>query len=55
MVMVSLSDFECEAQRLLRLLTGDPASTFRPDQLEAILELVVERGRVLLVQRTGWG
>ena len=53
--MVSLSDFKDEALRLLRLLTGDSASTFRPDQFEAIFELVVQRGRVLLVQRTGWG
>ena len=44
-----------EALALLRRLTGDPASGFRPDQLEAILELAGDRGRVLLVQRTGWG
>lgn len=47
--------FEEEALRLLRDLTGDPASTFRPDQLEAIRMLVEQRQRVLLVQRTGWG
>ena len=40
---------------LLRRLTGDETSEFRPDQLEAILRLVSERERVLLVQRTGWG
>ena len=44
-----------EALDLLRRLTRDPASTFRPDQLEAIRRLVAERERVLLVQRTGWG
>lgn len=49
------SDFKDEAQRLLRLLTGDLSSVFRPDQFEAIVELVLQRGRVLLVQRTGWG
>lgn len=47
--------FEEEALRLLRDLTGDPASTFRPGQLEAIRMLVEQRQRVLLVQRTGWG
>ncbi len=44
-----------EALGLLRRLTGDESSTFRPDQLETILRLVVDRQRVLLVQRTGWG
>lgn len=47
--------FEEEALRLLRDLTGDPASAFRSDQLEAIRMLVEQRQRVLLVQRTGWG
>lgn len=47
--------FEEEALRLLRDLTGEPESTFRPDQLEAIRMLVEQRQRVLLVQRTGWG
>ena len=46
---------EEEALGLLRRLTGDPASTFRTDQLEVIRRLVGERQRVLLVQRTGWG
>ncbi len=40
---------------LLRELTGDPRSVFRPDQLETIERLVKQRQRVLLVQRTGWG
>ena len=39
----------------LRTLTGDPAADFRPDQLEAIRDLVEDRSRVLCVQRTGWG
>src|SRR5438046_3773628 len=43
------------AEDLLRRLTGDPASTFRAGQLEAIERLVEQRGRVLVVQRTGWG
>ncbi|MFN0026966.1 MAG: RecQ family ATP-dependent DNA helicase [Acidimicrobiales bacterium] len=44
-----------EALTLLRRLTGDPASSFREDQLEVIRRLVADRERVLLVQRTGWG
>ena len=40
---------------MLQRLTGDPAAQFRTDQLEAILALAGDRGRVLLVQRTGWG
>jgi len=44
-----------EAEELLRVLTGSPAAEFRPGQWEAIDELVARRGRVLLVQRTGWG
>ena len=44
-----------EALELLRQLTGDPATAFRPDQLQSILTLAGGRGRVLLVQRTGWG
>ncbi len=39
----------------LRDLTGDPGAEFRSDQLEAIHDVVVDRARVLCVQRTGWG
>ena len=39
----------------LRALTADDRSTFRPGQLEAIRDVVVDRARVLCVQRTGWG
>ena len=39
----------------LRVLTRDPHATFRPGQLEAIRDVVVDRARVLCVQRTGWG
>ena len=53
--MSSPSDLADEALGLLRRLTGDPVADFRPDQLDAILALAGERGRVLLVQRTGWG
>jgi ATP-dependent DNA helicase RecQ len=41
-------------RQLLRMMLG-PDATFRPGQLEAIEALVLERKRVLLVQRTGWG
>jgi ATP-dependent DNA helicase RecQ len=44
-----------DAEALLRQLTGNPAAAFRPGQLEAIERLVDDRGRVLVVQRTGWG
>jgi ATP-dependent DNA helicase RecQ len=40
---------------LLRRLTADPEASFRPGQWEAIDRLVQGRGRVLVVQRTGWG
>ncbi len=40
---------------LLRRLTGREDADFRDGQLEAIEQLVDKRGRVLCVQRTGWG
>ena len=42
------------ASELLGALAG-PDARFRPHQLEAVRDLVDERGRVLCVQRTGWG
>jgi ATP-dependent DNA helicase RecQ len=44
-----------DALAALRTLTGDPGAQFRSDQLEAIHDVVVDRARVLCVQRTGWG
>jgi ATP-dependent DNA helicase RecQ len=44
-----------EALAALRTLTGDPSAEFRTGQLEAIRDVVVDRARVLCVQRTGWG
>lgn len=32
-----------------------PGATFRAGQLEAILLLVAENARLLVVERTGWG
>src|SRR5215213_9976943 len=44
-----------EAKDALRKLTRNPEAEFREGQLEAIVQLVRDRGRVLCVQRTGWG
>ncbi|MBI5090545.1 MAG: ATP-dependent DNA helicase RecQ, partial [Actinobacteria bacterium] len=44
-----------ELVEALRSLTGRPEAEFHPHQREAIEALVTSRGRVLLVQRTGWG
>ena len=51
----SQKSFEAAALDRLRTLTGDPSTTFRRDQREAMHDLVVDRARVLCVQRTGWG
>ena len=48
-------DLAAEALACLHTLTSNQSSDFRPGQFEAIEELVVNRHRVLLVQRTGWG
>ncbi|HRC86510.1 MAG TPA: DEAD/DEAH box helicase, partial [Thermoanaerobaculia bacterium] len=53
---MSNSAFEVRrALELLRLGTRLPHAEFRPDQEEAIRHLVLGRGRLLVVQRTGWG
>ncbi len=49
------ADVRTAAAAILRELTGQPAADFHPGQFEAIAALVVERRRVLVVQRTGWG
>jgi len=52
---VSISPaIEDEAGDLLAELAG-PDAEFREHQLEAVLDLVEHRRRVLCVQRTGWG
>lgn len=43
------------ALALLRRALGDKKVSFRDGQWEAIDELVNRRGRMLVVQRTGWG
>ena len=47
--------FTATARQRLRTLIGDPAAGFREGQLEAIRDVVLDRARVLCVQRTGWG
>jgi len=42
------------AQELLRTMLG-PKAQFREGQWQAIDQIVTRRGRVLVVQRTGWG
>src|SRR5947208_410768 len=41
--------------QLLRLGTGRPDATFREGQEDAIRHIVEGRGRLLVVQKTGWG
>src|SRR5882724_8337568 len=43
------------AIELLKLATGIPAAHFREGQEEAIRHVVERRGRLLVVQKTGWG
>src|SRR5439155_10121607 len=43
------------ARAALATLLGVPGADFRAGQLDAIAALVERRGRVLCVQRTGWG
>lgn len=49
-----MADTAARARELLRDALGQNAG-FRDGQLEAILALVDERKRLLVVQRTGWG
>lgn len=44
-----------EAQELLRAAMGSLAADFRDGQWEAIDHIVNQRGKVLCIQRTGWG
>lgn len=43
------------ALHLLRLGTGDASAQFRDDQEDAIRHVVEGHGRLLIVQKTGWG
>ncbi|MBN2056174.1 DEAD/DEAH box helicase, partial [bacterium] len=44
-----------EAERLLQVALADASGRFRAGQWEAVDTLVNRRGRLLVVQRTGWG
>jgi ATP-dependent DNA helicase RecQ len=44
-----------DAEAVLRTLVGRPDAAFRDGQWDAVAGLVVQRRRVLVVQRTGWG
>jgi ATP-dependent DNA helicase RecQ len=55
MVSIASETFATQALERLRTLTADDGAQFRPGQLEAIHDVVVDRARVLCVQRTGWG
>ncbi|MEJ7584473.1 MAG: RecQ family ATP-dependent DNA helicase [Acidimicrobiales bacterium] len=52
--MTAAVELEVRSQELIVALAG-PQARVRPDQLRAIEALVIERSRVLVVQRTGWG
>src|SRR5215204_1883455 len=48
----------CNLTRALELLhagTGNPAAVFREGQEGAVAHVVNGRGRLLVVQKTGWG
>jgi ATP-dependent DNA helicase RecQ len=51
---VLTTNIDERANDLLLRMVG-PGAEFRPGQLEAIRTLYVDRSRVLVVQRTGWG
>jgi ATP-dependent DNA helicase RecQ len=44
-----------EGRAALRALVGSPDADFREGQWDAVSTLVADRGRALVVQRTGWG
>lgn len=44
-----------QAEALLQTAVGNPAARFRDGQWEAIDALVNRRGKLMVVQRTGWG
>ncbi|MDY7023125.1 MAG: RecQ family ATP-dependent DNA helicase [Cyanobacteriota bacterium] len=47
--------FRDRALQLLRLALNNSNANFRERQWEAIAELIVNRSKLLVVQRTGWG
>ena len=53
--LVDPATLDADARQVLRRLTAREDADFREDQLEAVRALLVDRARVLVVQRTGWG
>ncbi len=51
----SMNYNENRAVQLLRLGTSQPDAAFRRGQDEAVRHVVEGRGRLLVLQRTGWG
>lgn len=51
----STSHLQGQAIQLLRRALNNPTATFRDGQWEAIEQLVLNRSRLLVVERTGWG
>jgi ATP-dependent DNA helicase RecQ len=50
-----MTDMKTLAVTWLRTAIGKASVDFRDGQWDAIEQLVTRRGRVLCVQRTGWG
>ncbi len=50
-----MATIQVEALHLLRMSVRSTTAEFREGQLEAIIALVRDRKRLLVVQRTGWG
>jgi ATP-dependent DNA helicase RecQ len=55
MTVTSLDTLLDEGRAALRALVGRDDAEFREGQEDAVRALVADRGRVLVVQRTGWG
>ena len=53
--MVTTHPLQSRATNLLRAGTGNPNATFRDGQWDAIRHLADGNGRLLVVQKTGWG
>ncbi len=49
------TELKNKALSLLRQALNDPIAEFRDEQWEAIVALIFDRSRLLVVQRTGWG
>jgi superfamily II DNA helicase RecQ len=49
------TNLKSRAEGLLKQSLNDPHAAFRDGQWEAVLALVRDKSRLLVVQRTGWG